>query len=112
MKETVNSNIKYNSFISTSKYSPPRTKSTERMIKKSQRKLDINNTKKSSCGKRKKSASSKGKAQVTIPTHCKNKVSYQKLTRNPSKAEGFETGYGALLDNKTETLSRRRKDLK
>lgn len=59
--------IKYNSFINSCKVSPSRTKSNERVPKKSQRKLDMN-IKKSRCGQRKKSNSSKGTAKILSTT--------------------------------------------
>lgn len=101
--------IKYNSFINSWKISPSRAKSTERMQKKSHRKLDMN-IKKPSCGQRKKSSSSKGvqKAQSTATATCTNKQLYTHLTRNPSKAEGFETQYSALMDTYTELMTKKR----
>ena len=39
----------------------------------------------------------------------KHKVSYQNLTRNPSKADGFEvSNYGALMDTYTELMAKKR----
>lgn len=101
--------IKYNSFVNSWKISPSRAKSTERMQKKSHRKLDMN-IKKPSCGQRKKSSSSKGvqKAQSTVTPSCTQKQSYTHLTRNPSKAEGFETQHPVLMDTYTELLAKKR----
>ena len=107
-----NSVIKYSSFVSTSKVSPTRVKSIERVPKKSQRKLDMN-SRKVSWGKRKKSGSSKGqtKAQVSIASHWKNKSSFRKFTRNQFTSDALDAGYGSLIDSYTEILSKR-KDIK
>jgi len=103
---------KYNSFVSTFKVSPAIAKSIERMPKKSHRKLDMNF--KNSCNRRKKSISSKdrSKGQISIASHCKNKVSYHKLTRNPSKTEGLDSAYGTLMETYSEILSRKNKNTK
>lgn len=105
--------VKYNSFITSCKLSPSRAKSSKRIVKKSQRKLDMNLKQKSSCGHRKKSSSSKGgqsKVSTSIATSCKHKVSYKQLTRNPSKVEGFDCNYSALMDTYTDLMSKKRND--
>ncbi|CAI2387652.1 unnamed protein product [Moneuplotes crassus] len=103
--------IKYRSFVNTAKVSPARIKSIERVPKKSQRKLDMN-SRKVSCGKRKISSSKvKAKAQVSIASHCKNKSSFKKFTRNQFTTDALDADYGSLIDSYTEILSKR-KDIK
>lgn len=108
-----NSVVKYNSFVHSCKISPSKAKSSERVVKRSQRKLDMNFKQKSSCSKRKNSSSSKsGNSKVATSTasNCKHKVSYKQLTRNPSKAEGFDCNYGALMDTYTDLMAKKRQE--
>lgn len=108
-----NSVVKYNSFIHSCKLSPSKAKSSERVVKRSQRKLDMNFKQKSSCSKRKNSSSSKSgtsKVPSTTTSNCKHKVSYKQLTRNPSKAEGFDCNYSALMDTYTDLMAKKRQE--
>jgi len=105
--------VKYSSFIHSCKMSPTPTKSTEKMTKKSHRKLDWN-VKKSNCGHRKKSSSSKGhqKQSSSFMSTTTQKKSYKHLTRNPSKAEEFEGNCSAMMNTYTELMAKKRKSSK
>lgn len=89
--------------------SPVRNKSSEKMTKKSHRKLDMN-IKKSSQGQRKKSSSSKSNQKVggSFISSTNHKKSFKHLTRNPSKNEGFESSYSVLMETYTELMTKKR----
>ena len=110
--DTVSVN-KYSSFINSCKISPNRNKSTERLVKKSHRKLDMN-LKKSLYGQRKKSYWGQNSNKGSYPTSNTNtnKKSSKDPTRNVNKMEGFDSNYSAIMDTYSELMAKKRNCLK
>jgi hypothetical protein len=106
--------VKYNSFVSSCKISPSRTKSTEKVPKKSQRKLDLN-TIRTVVGSRKKSycgSSTKNSIPSSITSTIKKQP--KEHTRNIPKMEDIESKshYSNIMNSYSEIMSNKRKVMK
>lgn len=107
--------VKYNSFVGSCKISPTRTKSNEKVPKKSQRKLDLN-TIRAGAGCRKKSYGGMTSAKSSVPSSITSTVKKQPkdYTRNIPKMEEFEpkTHYPNIMNSYSEVMSTKRKAMK
>lgn len=105
--------VKYNSFINSCKVSPTRNKSNEKLPKKSHRKLDMNIKKSMGCHRKRSICSGAQKSSRNMSTvTTTHKKSTKQLTRNPSKTDGFESNYSALMETYTELMAKKRKGSK